>query len=125
MPVAQALDSSYPLAEREEWWKYFSDTHTKFYKRSQRTIWLKDANATVGPRQSSAICSMNAEQESANGEWFHNVLFRFDMALPVTFQLNSAVAGTWCSTAGHWKRYDFVAISRAWLPSVQTAGGEP
>ena len=97
----------------------------KFYKRGQRKIWLIDANATVGSRQSSAIGSMNAEQESANGEWFHNVLLKFDMALPVTFQLNSSEAGTWCSTAGHWKRYDFVAISRAWLPSVQTAGVEP
>ena len=56
---------------------------------------------------------------------FHKVLLKFDMALPATFQSNGEESGTWRSTAGHWKRYDFVAISRAWLPSVQTAGVKP
>ena len=54
--------------------------------------------------------------------FFHAVLKKFDMALPSTFILDQKGGGTWTSRLGSKKRIDYVAIPRAWLPTVSAAG---
>ena len=50
------------------------------------TIWLIDANGTVGSVQSEAVGSHHPTRETKSGALFHSQWVICDMAWPATFQ---------------------------------------
>ena len=123
--VAHALDTSYPPEKVQEWWNGLRSTLSSVLIPSCHTIWLIDANATVGTRQSEAIGPHHPEKETTSGGLFHDLLLDWSMALPATFHSDKAGPATWQSTSGTQKRIDFVAVPRIFLPHVQSAGVDP
>ena len=119
--VGHALDRSYPFADREAWWLKFRSTQRQLLQTKYDTIWLIDANATIRSVRSAAVGPVHPEMQTDSGKLFHDALLNFDMALGATFQNNNETPGTWCSSAGLWRRYDYVAISRRLLPTVAIA----
>ena len=65
--VAHALDTSYPPEKVEEWWATFRALRKSVLIPSLHRIWLIDANATVGARQSEAIGPHHPEKETVPG----------------------------------------------------------
>ena len=68
--VAHALDTSYPAERVKEWWAAFRSTLQSILVPSLLTIWLIDANATLGSSQSDAIGPHHPEKESIASGFF-------------------------------------------------------
>ena len=56
--VAHALDTSYPAETVKEWWATLRSTLQSILVPSLLTIWLIDANATLGSPQSDAMARL-------------------------------------------------------------------
>ena len=87
----------------EEWWVGLRATLQSVLIPSFNTIWLIDANATVGARQSDAIGPHHPGKETVAGGLFHDLLLDWSMALPTTFHKDETGAATWQSTSGTQK----------------------
>ena len=123
--VAHALGSSYLPEQSAELWANLGAILQHVLLPSLNTIWIIDANVTVGARQSEAIGPYHPEKETAAGELFHALLLNWKMVLPATVHHDETRAATWQSSAGARKRIDFVAMPRMLVPHAQSAGVDP
>ena len=113
--VAHALDTSCPPDRVLEWWVVLRPTLRSVLIPSCHTIWLIDANATVGTRQSEAIGPHHPEKETTASGLFHDLLLDWSMALPATFHSDKAGPATWQSASGTQKGIDCVAVPRCFF----------
>ena len=86
------------------------------------TVLLIYAHLTVGSVQSEAVGPYDLEHESEVGAVFHSLLSTGDTVLPATVHQGPTGATAWCSNSGVRLRYDYVAISRKYLPIVAASG---
>ena len=84
-------------------------------------VWLVDASAQVGSVETESIGGIEAREEDAAGEEFHQLLMEWECCLPATMIAQPGGGGTFCSLAGRWKRLDYVGVPRSWLPGVVDA----
>ena len=84
-------------------------------------ILLADANAAVGSRTSQHVGAANATPENENGEFLHDVLEHFSLALPATMpDCQWGEHGTWLRPYGTWRRNDYIGIPLCWKDGAQT-----
>ena len=105
-------------------WKELRSILSQLVARGIATVWLIDANLTMGSVQSEAVGSYQPEHDSEVGAECHSLLTTWDMVLPATFHHDPTGAGTWCSDSGVRRGYDYVALSRKHLPSVASVGDD-
>ena len=91
--VAHALDSSYPLAERKEWWGVPGDIMLALFSRSAQSFWLVDANVSLGSVMSTTVGPRQPEKECEVGACFHKLLIQLEMTLPATCIEDEVAAG--------------------------------
>ena len=102
--VAHALDTSYPPEQVQKWWNGRRSTLSSVMIPSCHTIWLIDANATGGTRQSAASGPHHPEEETTSGGLFHDLLLDWSMALPATFHSDKSWACHMAINVGHAKK---------------------
>jgi hypothetical protein len=121
--VAHALDTSYPAEKVKEWWAAFRSTLQSILVPSLLTVWLIDANATLGSSQSDAIGPHHPEKESKASGFFHALLLDWKMALPATFHHDDAGAATWQSTTGTRQSIDFCSNAKIAVTACSVSRG--
>ena len=82
-------------------------------------VFMADANATLGKIQDDSIGSDRPASEDAAGKCFHQLLLRFNMFVPSTFQHIVKQQST--ASFGN-KRIDYVCLPSCWKENCDSAG---
>lgn len=109
--VAHAPQSGQKLADREQWWRSFSQHCEEMRISSEQPLFLMiDANAAAGP-QDSNIVGPRDDAASVNTSFFKAFLEEQTLCLPATFSVHTGITETWTSPSGDVQcRIDHVAI---------------
>lgn len=90
------------------------------FNKSFDTIFLTDANGTVGSIVSEAIGCCRAKREDLNGQCFHELLCENNLYLPCTF---NHIRNHYTY---HNKRIDYIAVPQSWkAKNIVSYVGDP
>ena len=103
-----------------EWWAEIQREVDARKHPGRPLLCFIDNNGPVGSVLSTAVGSVGADDQTYNGARLHEFLLRNRLVLPATFYGDGAP--TWLSTAGTWRRIDYVAYPLEWLEATCVRG---